>query len=397
MKSIILFFSFLLTSVCTFGQTKFLKGYFINTESKKTECLIRSMEGKINPIEFQYKTDENGPIIKGEIDSISAFEIYGNCKFIRAKVKIDRSGYRISELTTDRNPEWVEEKIFLKVISEAKATLFVYEDGEIIRYFYSVLDSPIQQLVFKKYLIDKDKIGYNYQFRQQLWMDVRCSNSSMSSMESINYDQKDLMKYFEKYNQSNGNATKKYGDNSNKNLINFKITPGINISSLKLANPITGVNILNIAGDANFRLGLESEFLLSYLKNKWAIVFEPTFQYLKSEQESETFPTTIQFNSIDFPIGLRHLFVLNEHSKIFLNGFYISRLSVNFNSSIHNSTYPISEITTGASYAVGGGFNYKKISLEARFYTKRNLLKSYSYWKTDYSRFSFIIGYKLSK
>jgi hypothetical protein len=403
MKTILIAFIFLITATSLFSQKNYEKGYFIGNDNHRTECLIKNYDRRNNPRAFIYKLNVKDQPQKGDTASVREFGVYGYFKFIRAKVKIDRSGYRIGELTTDREPVWSDELLFLRVLAEGNASLYSFEDDDVCRFFYSVLDSSVHQLVQKKYLIEKDKVGsndifgYNNQFRQQLWMEVRCTNLSMRSMEKIEYTQNSLVKYFETYNNSTGNQTIKYSDNSKKEIFNLRLTPGIDISSLQLPNPVTGIDILSVENNVSFRLGMECEFKLLFHKNKWSIIFEPTFQYFRSEEGSNNYPTTIAFNSIDFPVGLRRYFSINEHSRLFMNAFYISKLSVNFNSMIHNSSYPISEISTGASFSVGGGIDYKRTSLEVRYYTNRDLLASYSFWDTNYTRFSVIFGYRFLK
>ncbi len=404
MKTIYVALILFLITISSFSQKNYENGYFIDNENKRTECLIKNSDLRNNPHVLYFKSNTTDQPNKGDLESVKEFGVYGKFKFIREKVKIDRSGYRIGDLTTERESIWSEEILFLKVLAEGKASLYGYEDEDIEKYFYSISDSSVHQLIHKKYLIDKDNtesndlIGYNNQFRQQLWMEVRCSFSSMSFMEKLNYDKNDLVYYFEMYNKSNGNQTIKYSDNSKKNIFNLKLTPGINISSLQIPNPITGINIINTENNVSFRLGIESEFIFPYYKNNWSVIFEPTFQSLQTKQEDNNHHTTINFNSIDFPIGLRRYFFINEHSKLFLNGIYISKLSKNFNSTmIYSSTYPLNEISTSGSFAIGGGLDFKKTSLEIRYYTKRDFLGSYAYWHSDYTRFSLIIGYRFFK
>jgi hypothetical protein len=65
---------------------------------------------------------------KGDTASVKEFGVYGSFKFIRAKVKIDRSSYKLGELTPDREPVWSDELLFLRVLAKGKASLYSYED-----------------------------------------------------------------------------------------------------------------------------------------------------------------------------------------------------------------------------------------------------------------------------
>ena len=68
-----------------------------------------------------------------------------------------------------------------------------------IRFFYLDENDQLAQLVYKKYLID-DKMGINYQFRQQLKNQVTCENVAQN-VDKLQYIKKDLISYFEKYNK----------------------------------------------------------------------------------------------------------------------------------------------------------------------------------------------------
>ena len=45
---------------------------------------------------------------------------------------------------------------------------------------------------------------------------------------------------------------------------------------------------LKFDSNTNVSLGIEAEFILPFNKNKWAIIFEPTYQYYKTEKTKET-------------------------------------------------------------------------------------------------------------
>ncbi|MDO9256789.1 MAG: hypothetical protein Q7U54_14820, partial [Bacteroidales bacterium] len=140
----------------------------------------------------------------------------------------------------------------------------------------------------------------------------------------------------------------------------------------------------------NFRIGAEAEFILPFNKSKWGIIFDPSYQYFNSSGQSGLGTKKINYQSIEFPIGLRHSFFFNENLKIFVNAFFIPATSIDFNSTISDL-----EIKTWISTAFGSGVAYKKLSAEVRYYTNRELLIKYLYWTTDYRRLSLILGYRI--
>ena len=148
------------------AQIKFEKGYIIDNQGNKKDCLIKNIDWKNNPSDFEYKI--NGIIKKGNLNIIQEFEITGYSKYVRAEVDVDRSPQEISELDeSQRNPEWSKETLFLKVEVAGYYTLYSYEAPSFRKYFYQVANQAIKQLIHKKYLTSNLDLATNNDFRQQ--------------------------------------------------------------------------------------------------------------------------------------------------------------------------------------------------------------------------------------
>lgn len=406
MKTKILSLILLLISINSFAQISFEKGYFIDENNQKTECLIKNVDWKDNPSEFTYKREDSSIPEKGEIASVKEFGIYGFSKYIRENVKIDRSSNDYKKLTYEKDPILKHELLFLKVIVEGKSSLYYYEDRDIKRFFYSVTDTSINQLIHKRYLVD-NSVAHNNRFRQQLAIDVRCASTSMSSLKKISYTLKILEKYFIKHNSCIGDTTMVSFNKSKNDLLNLKITSGINITSISIDNTYYDNSFFGLIDfpyeeNINLRVGFELEFIMPFHKNKWGITIEPTYQQLNAKKKFTTpifgtITASIEFRSIEFPIGLRHYIFLSDKSKIFLNGIYIPYFSFDFGSKINVEKVAIFDVFAKDNFALGGGFEHDRVSLEIRYYSKRKLLSGYKYWSTDYNRLSFIVGYKIKK
>jgi hypothetical protein len=390
MKTALFTLFLFLLSLKTIGQIRFEKGYFIDNNNQRVECFIKNVDWKNNPKEFEYKIEESGNPEKRGLETTKEFGILGYTKYIRVNVKIDRSPMELTNLSSVRSPIWSEEQLFLKVLLEGKASLYSYEEKYFYRYFYSVKsikDTLIQQLVFKEYLTPNGYVGTNTDFHQQLFVDVNCDRVSKSYVDFVNYRQKELERYFNKYNLCAGDSIVNYNTKEKREYFNLKITPGIDYSSLSLSN-LSSNRTTDFGSKTNFRIGLDAELILPFNKNKWGVVLEPTYQYFNSEKAAEN----VQYSSIEFPIGLRHHFYLkNEKSKLFLNAFFIPMFSPDFNSKINSL-----DTKAANSLAFGGGIEYKRLSAEIRYYTKRQLLNNYMFWSTDYQRVSLILGCKLT-
>jgi hypothetical protein len=87
-----------------------------------------------------------------------------------------------------------------------------------------------------------------------------------------------------------------------------------------------------------------------------------------------------------------------------LDGFLIPGFGINMNSNVSYYYFDANQadikkvdIKSASSTSLGAGVEYKRLSLEARYYNKRNLLSSTPTEYADYSRFSVILGYKFMK
>lgn len=331
------------------------------------------------------------------------FGVYNESKYVKFKVNIDRSGDNENNMGDQPNPTFNEEVLFLKVLIEGKASLYDYTDDNLQRYFYSKDGSDVEQLVYKRYKLPSTenshvtitKIGTNNTFRQQLWNDLKCPTITMSQAEKLEYKKSSLLRFFVDYNKCHNQEFVNYEDKEKRDLFNLNIRPGVNFSSLTgeragmFSNPY-----FDFGKQTNFRIGLEAEFIMGFNKNKWAIILEPTYQSFTGEAKYEITELKLDYKSIEFPLGVRYYLFLNENSKFFVNIQFIYDFAIN--STVENNIYDDLEIKPGPNWAFGLGYKYNdKFSLEARYFTSRNLLANYSGWSTDYKTFSVILGYTL--
>ena len=387
----------------SFGQIKYEKGYLITSQGERVECLIKNKDWKNNPSEFNYKLSDSSTPQEGNLTSVKEFGIYNYSKFIGADVEIDRSSAQATGLVGNAEPLWSQERLFLRVLLDGKAKLYSYDNSGGRKFFYSMTDTAIYQLVYKKFRINflaKNTMGQelspiaeNSTYKDQLLENLKCSTGKLESVDNLTYITEDLERYFRSYNRCMGDTINEMNKQTKKSYFNLKITPGINSSSVSmpLANRLLAYEFKRTEG---FSLGLQFEMVIPYHKNKWAIVFEPTFQYLNSEAENGI--TNIKLRAIEFPMGLRYYFNLNDHTRFYLNGFYNSNFAINFKSRIE--LYPNMNfgISPSGNWAFGGGIEHKRFSFETRYYTERNL-KPLENIDALYSSFAILLGYKIIK
>lgn len=391
-------------SINSFSQITFEKGYYIDNSNQRIECLIKNIDWEDNPTEFTYKLSETDTPKEITIKSVREFGINNFSKHIRSIVKIDRSSEKINIMSNEEEPVFNEEELYLKVLIEGKANLYFYKDDDLKRYFYSVEDSPIEQLVYKSYRLN-NKVGRNNRFKQQLWVDLRCPSITMDKINGLEYKKNDLINLFSEYNKCNDSENINYDEKPSRDPFNLTFRPRLNSSSLSIQNMVSSTRDTDFGNKLGFGIGVEAEFIMPFNKNKWSIIIEPTYQYFKSKKTTELDAVSgglliaeTNYKSIEIPMGLRHYFFLTNESKIFIDIAYI--IDINKSSSIEftrgdGSSISSLESKSRSNIAIGVGYKYKDYSIQLRYHTNRDILSNYPYWNSDYKNISLIFGYTL--
>ncbi|WP_299218946.1 tRNA modification GTPase [uncultured Aquimarina sp.] len=400
----------------SYGQIKFEKGYFIDNNGVKAECFIKNKDWSANPTAFKYKTTLDSDSKTKTIQTVQEFGILERSIYRRFEVSMDRSTDKIIELGSDQEPQYTKETIFLKVLVDGDAVLYGYTESDFVRFFYSIKGAKVKQLIHKRYLSKEGSVAKNNQFRRQLWSDLRCENIQMKEVQNLDYYKKDLIKYFIKYNTCL-NPSFKFIEKKKKasESFNISIRPGVHQSRLTLDdNSISSfTKEVDFGNDQNFRIGLEIEYILPFNKSKWSVFIEPTYQsYKVDEREVDFLPSSVvvasrttasvDYKSLELPIGIRHNLFVNDHSKIFLNGGFVFDFPLDSKIDLivditggANFNVIDNEITSSSSFAFGIGYQYKKYSIELRYRSNRNLFVKDINTNSKYQTAALIIGYTL--
>jgi len=409
MNQKLLFFLFLLYGFHISAQTTFKNGYFINNENQRKECMIKDLDWKNNPIAIEYKNTIKSEPTVISINEIKEFGISEESRYLRSLVKIDRSSEKTTELTDQRNPVFNEELLFLKVLVEGKANLYLYEDGNLRRFFFNVDDKPIEQLVFKTYLLNPNLARNNNLYKQQLSNELKSERFESDTFEKLNYEEQALTNLFVFYHESQNLMFKKYIQRKDLDRFNINIRPRIISNSLTFNNTSSSIFYMNYDNQINLSLGVEFEVFLPFNNNKWSIFLEPTYQSFSDEKiqnyQSGTSPEikhAVTYSSIDFHFGLRYYSFLNEDSKLFFNLAAVPNYVLNGTYEITNSTNFYSytaysfDLSIVFNASIGFGYKFKdRYSLEFRYNTPRGLTDNYVVWDTKYNTSALIFGYTI--
>jgi hypothetical protein len=416
MKKQIFLLLIVLFSINSFSQILFEKGYYINNEGNKIEGLIKNIDWQNNPTNFEFKSSELAQSETIKIESAQEFGTYNFNKYTRHTINIDRSSEFLNNISQEKNPKFILETLFLKVLIEGNANLLQYTDKSLNRYFFSVNKSDLTQLVYKSYENEDRKVLKNNEYKQQLFNSLKCDNISTSTLLSVDYNKKDLVKIFKKYNTCSNSENITYEEPKVKrDIFNLTIRPGIAFTSIKIENTSSSLSNYNFSfnNKSLFKIGLEAELVLPFNKNKWSFITEPTYQNVyKAEDyiQSGRQRMSVTYKSFQIPIGIRHYFYLNNNSKLFLNGI------INFDIVSNDSKFileegrylfpqpysfdnPIlleeSKISNTTSFGIGLGYQYKnKYSTEIRFIPSKNILAT-NHWDTKHNSIIISLGYTI--
>jgi len=406
MKKILLLLV-LLISAHGFAQINFEKGYFINNQGVRTECLIKNIAWKNAPVDFEYKLNETDAAKRAVIKDVAEFSVADAYTFKRYTVNIDRSQSNSTDnMSENPQPVWVKETLFLKVLVEGKATLYQYEDNNLIKYFFSTKDhSTAEQLLYREFKA-AGTIKENNTFRQQLYNLMKDENTPVSKFENVKYKKNPLVNLFLEYNGSSGQETKNMAKSQNNGSINFKVTPGVGMGYVKIDNGgsmgAVGTGDYKLKGKAAYRLGFELEYIMPFNNNKWSLFIDPNYtSFSTTETQSRKFLTRtfdfefdVDYKFLELPLGVRHYMFLNNKSKIFLDAGYAVTLGVG-DSYIQQNSLISADIQKSSNVFFGVGYSYNSLSAEFRYGFNRGLLEVRDFADASYASATLIIGYKL--
>src|SRR5690625_722287 len=187
-KNSFLLVSILLLNIIAYSQVSFEEGYFIDNNDKRINCLIENIDWKNNPKEFTYKLTEDSNPRKETIRNVKEFGINDFSRYVRHKVMIDRSpDDPVRKLSESGQPNLKEEELFLNVLVEGEASLYMYVDQRLKRYFYNKDGSAVEPLIFKRFIRADNKVGTNSQYKQQLYNELKCPNFSIGRIDKLEY------------------------------------------------------------------------------------------------------------------------------------------------------------------------------------------------------------------
>jgi len=411
------------------AQIEFEKGYIINNQNQRIECLIKNRDWMNAPKQIEYKLSEESVTEVIQSSQINTIQIYNTSHYYK-KYTVEKD-----KNIDQKNFSPKLEQTFLKVLIDGGASLYI-DDEDI--FFYQKAEGNVKQLVYKKYVDENSKIIEDLSFRTELYNELKCFENDAIKVRKLAYKKSDLVTFFKESNQCTNTDFTDYTKKGTAVKFNFRAFAEMNFNNLKSD---IGLTVLDLnrsqnsiqasSKSSNIAFGLEIELLLPLNKNKWALIVSPNYQSLKINSSSSYYDaleyfylvqstpsqgggiiylkydfdfnlkTEYSYSFVEVPIGLRHYFNLSKTSKLFVDGtygfvFHIEKPSESVKlEQINNLGHP--DIKTNSfnkemssTIKLGMGYTYMdKYSLGLNFYPHKQISNSKG------SSFSVSASYKL--
>lgn len=417
MKKTIFFLTLLSISI-SYSQITFERGYFINNGNSRTDCFIENMDWKNNPTSFSYKLNlADKQTLQENIKNVKEFAIDQQSLYRKFQVLIERSQTTTVSQSYDKNPKWNDETIFLKAIVIGNANLYVYQEGNLTKFFYETPTVPIEQLVMIEYL-DNERLAQNNLFRQQLFNNVKCEKMATSVFENIRYSLNSLSSHFITYNDCTSEKKEPIVNyqlfDTKRKKTNFRLMAGFYIASLQVDDPYVVYDASTKVSENIVKIGFDSEFFLPFNKNTWSIFLNPMYSNFNSNKNYDgrinnpgfaengttiNYDIEARYTQIEVPFGLRYYKYITPSSKVFLNAAYVlgftlsdSQVKITNNNNLVNADSPVLLFQNRNGLAFGLGFCYQRVSAEVRYNSTRDPTDS-SLWQAKYSTLGLNFGF----
>lgn len=394
---------FLLISLLSTAQLKFKEGYIVNNRHERTDCLIRNIGNEESTMNFEYRLKDSREIQKIELSKVEEFGIENELKCIRAMISIDVSRDRITNMK-DTVSQWEEGHAFLKVLVEGElASLYTYYDYGKPLFFYSLKDSIIIPLIYKKFNLEiaanfVEQILYDNTFREQLNEHMTCGTRNNS--DRISYTKKELVKYFENYYNCNNSDYVTYSTQTKKGILLIKPAASLNTFQLWIHDQIDAAPKAYFDKVNSVGFGIETEYIFPYNRYIWSVFAEANFLAYKTDNVSvgnEINPPlyngyAVDYKSIEFPIGLNYYINLDKNNRLFVKAAYVpyvilSESYISFSESYRN------EFSASSHMFFGIGYNYRKLGAEFKYYTPTNITQNIFKRGSNLTQIAFKLSY----
>ncbi|GAA4107287.1 hypothetical protein GCM10022393_02460 [Aquimarina addita] len=362
------------------AQSIYEAGYFIDNNGTRKECLIKKLAWRNNPTEFEWKRTISSSPKTEVIEDVKEFGVGEEFVFKRYILEFDLKGDTVGRSSKSEDPNLTIRKIFLRVILKSKTTLYQYSENDVHRFFYTDKKTLYPELLIYKvyYTLDETKNPgekiipqENNTFREQLQKHIRCKDQDPSK---VTYTQRDLKKYFKRYNECRGNKIE-FIIRKKINQTKIGIVGAADLISFSHPSPINGSSA-DVVYDQTFapRYGVFIETFIPFSKVDLSFFLESTYRSFSMKGEDTSISNSefnIDYSSVNIAFAPRFHIYLSSKFELFLEG----GVTVDIDLGSESSALKDLQNTTN-NYFYGGGFGSGRFKLGYRQYTSKNISKT---------------------
>ncbi len=386
------------------SQIKFNDGYIINNNQERTDCQIRNTGQEETTSKYQYRLKGDKTVTNIELSKIEEFGIDNQLKCIRELITINMAPDVIRSVKDTVN-QWEDGHAYLNTLVESnKASLYSYYDYGKPLFFYSVNNSTIKPLVYKMFTVEVSpniigQILYDNTYKEQLKEDLNCN--SQTDFRKITYSKKSLVKYFTDYNKCVGADYAVYNFSQAKKGI-LALKPGIsyNIMNFTIEEFSDALPNTVFSKEGSLGFGAELEYIFPFNRYKWSLFTEANYYtYFSNVVDNFTSPSDYEgfeanYKTVEFPVGINHYLNIDSKHKLFVKTAFVPHMIFKESYIAFSDVYK-SDFSTSSRIFIGAGYNYDRLGIEFRYYTKQNLTMNIFKRSSEFSHISMRLFYTL--
>ncbi|GEM_PF-4807982 len=386
----------------SYAQDNFKEGTIWFDDNRKEDVQILDEDWRYNPEHFLYRSAKEESSQRGDLKSISSFQIGAEVKYLKAVVDIDQSPDQTGSLSTFRAPDFVSKEVFLKVIVASGMSLLSYNSPKYKRFYILDKSGEFHPLIFKRYSPFSRQIGTNEEYKNQL--KTLFPGLEDRDYENLAYSEKDLSRFLLDYQNARQIEALHFQAIRSKPQFDIQLKFTANGHNTSVANDN---NALSLDEPDNFKssfaFGLSLGWQLPFDNNRWLLFIEPSYlKYNQIVEENQAFGFNgsvlyrheLRYESINCPLLIRRSFYLNQRHSLFINGGLLMDFPIKTEFQRDDFWQPL-DLGWNFSPIIGLGYQYQNWSAEFRFNHFRDLAAKYVEWTIDQSTLGLILAYDI--
>lgn len=309
-----------LVSHASFSQIRFVPGYFVDEDGRRTDCLIKDWDKLSSPDQIDYKLTAESEPVTASAESFKEIRI-AEKTYVRAMVDVEISSVDRLDLSYSSTPEMEPRLVLLRKLNEGQAVLYsLWTEGKSLFFFSMDEGTTIKPLIHKLYTKGALKVYENVMFRQQLYNAFGTEKFKNEDYASLPYNNTDLLKLFNRYN----GTVKQTGESKMK--VNFGpfIEGGLCDCCILDLSETSASPLFDLGAMAILSAGIEAEFTLPIMRGKVRVALSPAFTKMSKSAPSSLehgngYDESVNYSTLDIGISPRYYMYLKDSHRLYVD------------------------------------------------------------------------------